>query len=352
MKKAKFAAISLILLSAVLFIAGGQSQRLPVGPFTEPVLVWRYLEINEIVKPANPLADKGRLYVKDSSGTTKLYFLDSSGIETDLLAGGGGGLLNASDITNGIQVTGSGPGIIDLNDGTYENTLHTSQAEGLSGADYRIGLAESLRTMIICDSGDIATDFGLAASTHPTLYIYGADADEYIKLETGTGFKDYIKASHHLNIENLTSGYSITIDSMTDINLEPERFCIAKLQKDNTSFAFFSFETSSANTEMTDTDGEQAFVNIAPRFDQTSTAGGIALLVDILEATFGDASAGAGYNALLDLRVSSVSKFHIDITGGIFPVGIKSGVDQSDAGAAAGELYVDTNDDNTIKIGV
>ena len=31
---------------------------------------------------------------------------------------------------------------------------------------------------------------------------------------------------------------------------------------------------------------------------------------------------------------------------------LKSGTDQSDAGAAAGELYQDTNDDNTIKIGV
>ena len=30
---------------------------------------------------------------------------------------------------------------------------------------------------------------------------------------------------------------------------------------------------------------------------------------------------------------------------------MKTGTDQSDASAAAGELYADTNDDNTIKLG-
>jgi len=38
--------------------------------------------------------------------------------------------------------------------------------------------------------------------------------------------------------------------------------------------------------------------------------------------------------------------------GGVHLGGIKSGTDQGNAGAAAGELYQDTNDDNTIKIGV
>jgi len=38
--------------------------------------------------------------------------------------------------------------------------------------------------------------------------------------------------------------------------------------------------------------------------------------------------------------------------GGIFMHSLKSGTDQANAGAAAGELYFDTNDDNTIKMGV
>jgi hypothetical protein len=31
---------------------------------------------------------------------------------------------------------------------------------------------------------------------------------------------------------------------------------------------------------------------------------------------------------------------------------LKTGTDQSNAGAIAGELYADTNDDNTVKLGV
>ena len=31
---------------------------------------------------------------------------------------------------------------------------------------------------------------------------------------------------------------------------------------------------------------------------------------------------------------------------------MKSGTDQANAGAVAGELYFDTNDDNTVKMGV
>lgn len=42
----------------------------------------------------------------------------------------------------------------------------------------------------------------------------------------------------------------------------------------------------------------------------------------------------------------------IDGWGGIFLPYLKSGTDQANAGAAEHELYIDTNDDNTIKIGV
>ncbi len=37
--------------------------------------------------------------------------------------------------------------------------------------------------------------------------------------------------------------------------------------------------------------------------------------------------------------------------GGVLMTGLKSGTDQTDAGASENELYVDTNDDNTIKLG-
>jgi len=341
MKKSKFAAISFILISSILFIAGGQ-QRLPVGPFTEPVIVQEYFEIYEIVKPANPLADKGRLYVKDSSGTTKLYFLDSAGTETDLLAGGGGGLLNASDITNGIQVTGSGTGIIDLNDGTYENTFHTSQAEGLSGADYRIGLDESLRNLIICDQGDIAVDYGLAAFIDPTLTIVNSGGSlnyAYLTLSVATSLSKIWAHSRDLEIRADRDMQLVVSDNFQ-----------LTMSSDLSAGNSFTINSESGD-ELTDTNGRQAWIYVEPKINQSGTAAFDVVYVNPTLTGTGDGSTGNGNN-LLNLSADSAVKFRIDSTGGIFPVGMKSGVDQSDAGAAAGELYIDTNDDNTIKIGV
>ena len=47
-----------------------------------------FLELDEISKPANPAADKVRLYAKDKGGVSWLYFLSDDGTETEL--GGGG----------------------------------------------------------------------------------------------------------------------------------------------------------------------------------------------------------------------------------------------------------------------
>ena len=58
-----------------------------------------YMDIGEISTPANPAANVGRLYVKDDTSTTTLYFRDSAGTETDLLAGGGGGGVDIDSLT-------------------------------------------------------------------------------------------------------------------------------------------------------------------------------------------------------------------------------------------------------------
>ena len=49
-----------------------------------------FMDIGEIATPVNPVADVGRLYVKDLATVTTLFFRDSAGTETNLLAGGGG----------------------------------------------------------------------------------------------------------------------------------------------------------------------------------------------------------------------------------------------------------------------
>ena len=57
-----------------------------------------YFEISEMSAPGNPASNKGRLYVADDSGTTKLFFKDSAGTATNLLAGGSGAV---SAVANG-----------------------------------------------------------------------------------------------------------------------------------------------------------------------------------------------------------------------------------------------------------
>lgn len=53
-----------------------------------------------------------------------------------------------------------------------------------------------------------------------------------------------------------------------------------------------------------------------------------------------------------DSAGSATDRVTLLTDGGVLASGLKSGLDQTDAGAATGELYVDTNDDNTVKRGV
>jgi hypothetical protein len=50
-----------------------------------------YSQYDEIATPANPAANKLRVYAKDVAGVTKLHTLDSAGTETELGTGGVGG---------------------------------------------------------------------------------------------------------------------------------------------------------------------------------------------------------------------------------------------------------------------
>jgi hypothetical protein len=67
-----------------------------------------------------------------------------------------------------------------------------------------------------------------------------------------------------------------------------------------------------------------------------------------------------GFNSSVDGQLDLFADGEVEITtalidlnaASIFAASLISGTDQADAGAAAGELYVDTNDDNTVKRGV
>jgi len=67
---------------------------------------------------------------------------------------------------------------INIGDGTDTHILKAVSETGLGGR-YTIGLDETARTMVICDVGDIDTDFGLSAASFPTTYWMDADGDSY-----------------------------------------------------------------------------------------------------------------------------------------------------------------------------
>lgn len=81
--EADFKGNRLIDVGDVTLTAGGTLTLVPSG-------ATGFMDIGEITTPANPAANIGRLYVKDVTATTTLFFRDSAGVETNLLAVGGG----------------------------------------------------------------------------------------------------------------------------------------------------------------------------------------------------------------------------------------------------------------------
>ena len=134
----------------------------------------KYIDISEMTAPGNPASDFGRLYVADDSGTTKLYFKDSAGTATNLLAGG----LSQANQGNNRVVTS-----VDANNINAEANLtfdgDTLKAVGyvtsslgvssLSGS-FEEGVAVGGSTIISADK-DITNVRSLTASTN----IYAAN---------------------------------------------------------------------------------------------------------------------------------------------------------------------------------
>jgi len=171
-----------------------------------------------------------------------------------------------------------------------------------------IGLDETARTMVICDLGDVDVDLGLASIGHPTLYFFDDDHSHWTRIYQG--------------------GSYFTIESISGTNnsfiLRMHQWVYFQLDRDLNSGNVFTFN-SGANIELTDTNAEQAWMYLEAKIKQTSTAGYVAVLVDVTETSLGDASAGAGYNALMDLRIAGVTQFGIQRDGKIMTNQVEAG---------------------------
>lgn len=104
-------------------------------------------------------------------------------------------------------------GQLSLGTGIYQNVFTSSQAEGIGGADLRIGLDESNRSLIILDRADIGTDLGLTAQLNPTIYLFSAITGQgYIKFTTSNGNLAVIDGSALGGIDLLFhSAYDFTV---------------------------------------------------------------------------------------------------------------------------------------------
>ena len=188
-----------------------------------------------------------------------------------------------------------------------------------------IGLDETTRTMVICDITDVDVDFGLIASGQPKLIIMGEGGfvQNYRTVIDRTGVTSY-GANPYVHITQYRQWFRFFSDIAS-----------------SHAFQFYS----EANIELTDDNAEQAFMYLEPKINQTLTAGYVAVLVNVTEASLGDASGGAGYNALMDLRVGGTTQFGIQNDGKIMTnqVNICSG---ATPGTLNGELPIYDGDGN------
>ena len=134
----------------------------------------KYVDISEMVAPGNPASNFGRLYAADDSGTTKLYFKDSAGTTTNLLAGG---LTQANQGNNRVVTSVDANNINAEANLTFDgNTLkavgYVTSSLGVSSlsGSFEEGVAVGGSTIISADK-DLTNVRSLTASTN----IYAAN---------------------------------------------------------------------------------------------------------------------------------------------------------------------------------
>ena len=134
------------------------------GTYTGVALTTSYQVIIDAGDPANPNTFK---WSNDGGATWEAEGVAITGVAQTL---DNGVTITFSAITGGVT-----DDQWDFNAYHTYSTIKQSDAEGLVGSDLRIGLDETLRSVIICDRGDIAVDFGLVAQANPSLYVMNAD---------------------------------------------------------------------------------------------------------------------------------------------------------------------------------
>lgn len=203
---------------------------------------------------------------------------------------------------------------ITMSDGTDSHTIKAVQEPGLGGR-LTIGLDETARTMVVCDAGDVDTDFGFGAPLDPRLCILNSASTYFLSMSAGS------------LVSNYTSGFIINNYSGPVI-----------LRTANDRASGNAVEISSpADNELTDTDGEQSWLYIEPKINQSATAAYNAVKIAVTETALGDGSTGQGNN-LIWAGVGGTQKFEVDNAGNVTTAGSVSAGIPRVTKAATGSL--------------
>jgi len=211
----------------------------------------------------------------------------------------GVGTIAVQDADN-VSITGgeiTGITNFSLTDATDTHIIKAVQEPGLGGR-LTIGLDETARTLVLCDIGDIDTDLGLSAAANPLFGIFNADGTSYLSLANGA-ITGYV-------------GSALTITGGTTLNLRGNNI-------DRNAGDWVNVN-SGVGVELTDTDGEQSWLYVEPKVNQSGTAGYNGLKIKVTETALGTAAAATdslSNNLILAGTSTDPDKFKVDNLGNV-----------------------------------
>jgi len=175
----RFAWLSVLILAFALPAVAGN--------FTDDMHFYKwaefrsFLEFKEITAPGNPATNKGRLYVADDGGTTTLYFKDSAGTATSLMAGSNGVFTAGATITGAaVNLNASSNFAVNVGTGTSTGTVTIGGAANQSIA---IGNGAAVKTVALGSSNTTSTTTILSGSGGILL---NASNNQPVNIGTGT----------------------------------------------------------------------------------------------------------------------------------------------------------------------
>lgn len=171
---------------------------------------------------------------------------------------------------NGEGLTVASTGALHLSDGVGASIIRQYNEPGL-GSRLTFGLSEVSRTLIICDAGDVDTDFGLSVAAAPRLYILNAGGTE----------EAYLSQAELVN-----SSGNFTLQAPGQLIFNGGAGAVFDLYFDLTSGNAFTFQSGTGD-ELTDTDGEQSFVYIEPKYNAANSEPFNALQIKQTETQIG-----------------------------------------------------------------